>query len=368
MRRLLLVLLLLAGGTLVARGAVPCDALQLQPDCYVSLHPGPTRDTFDLVGVSGDPVTDSTGTLLLTTVAVEGELDLVEWVRGSLSSAVSEVPRRTIFPPGGDRGEVADRNAVLMRSSQTDAAVAALQHLGYDVDERFDGAEVFEVSSPTAVDGDQLQPGDVILAVDDRRTRTSQAVADAIGRREPGDTVELTVRDGDGGRRTFAVELIAAPDEPDRALLGVVLVSSLDLPVDVDIDAGAIGGPSAGLMFALSVIDLLEPADLTGGDVIAGTGTIDRDGRIGAIGGIRQKVIGSLDRSDGPSASVFLVPEGNLGVARRVPVSSDVMLVPVETLDDAVTALRDLREGRPPTDALALSPSAAPRPVRSAPS
>lgn len=363
MRRLLLVLLLVAGGTVFARGAVPCNLLELQPTCYVSLHPGPTRDTFELVDVAGEPVTDSTGSLLLTTVAVEEDLDLLEWFRRTLSPTTSEVPRDVIFP-GGNRGEVSERNAVLMQGSQTDAAVAALRHLGYEVDERLDGAEVFEIGSPTAVDDDQLQPGDVIVEVDGRRTRDAEAVADAIRRHEPGEQVTLTVRDGTE-RRTTTVELIASPDAPDRALLGVVLIPSLTLPVDVQIDAGAIGGPSAGLMFALAVVDLLEPTDLTGGEVIAGTGTIGRDGRVGSIGGIRQKVLGALERSDAPAATVFLVPEGNLPAARSVAVPSELLLVPVGTLDDAVRALRELRQGRRPGDALALSPSTSPRPVRS---
>jgi Lon-like protease len=135
----------------------------------------------------------------------------------------------------------------------------------------------------------------------------------------------------------------------------VLLRSFLDLPVDVEIDAGVIGGPSAGLMFALSVMDLLEPEDLTGGKVVAGTGTVDRDGTVGAVGGVRQKVVGATaTTADQRPATVFLVPEGNLEDARSVSVPREVLVVPVATLDDAVRALDDLRAGREPAGALAL--------------
>lgn len=358
MRRLLVILLLVAGVTTAVRGAVPCGLLQLQPDCYVTLHPGPTRNTFEAVSITGEQVTSSTGSLLLTTVAVDGRLDLVEWVRGVVSPRIGQVPRRVIYPPGENQQDVAEQNAVLMESSQLDAAVAALRQLDYDIDEHFDGAEILEISSPTALDGDRVEPGDVIVGLDGETTTTSREVAEAIGGREPGETVPLRIRDAsaDGGIRTVEVELIENPDEPGEPLLGVVLTSALDLPVDVDIDTDGIGGPSAGLMFALTVVDLLEPADLTGGRAVAGTGTITREGSVGAIGGITQKILGAMSRDEGAGAEVFLVPEGNMAAARSAPVDDDILLVPVGTLGDAVEALRRLRDDRAPRDALALSP------------
>lgn len=364
MRRLLIVLALTAAATTVVRGAVPCDVLELQPACYVSLHPGPTRDTLGIIQLQGQPVTDSTGSLLLTTVAVVNDLDLLQWLRGLTSPATSEVPREVIYPAGGDEREAARQNAALMHASQLDATIAALRHRDLPVDERFDGAEVVQIASPTAVDDGQLEPGDVVVAVDGTRTMTSDEVAQAVRAHDPGDRVVLTVL-GERGRRRVPLRLIESPEAPGEAQLGVMLLSHLDLPVDVEIDAGAIGGPSAGLMFALSIVDLLDPADLTGGAVVAGTGTIDRSGTVGSVGGIQQKLLGAMSRDSDPSATVFLVPRGNLEAARSVPVDDEIVLVPVGTLEEAVAGLRDLAAGHPPEGALALSPAGGPRPVRS---
>lgn len=364
MRRLLIALVLVTASTTVARGAVPCEALELQPECYVSLHPGPTRDTLSIVRIQGETVTESTGALLLTTVAVDNDLGVLQWLRGLFSTEISEVPRDLIYPSGADQREATQHNAALMHASQLDATIAALRHRDLEVDDGFDGAEVVQLSSPTAVDGDQLQPGDVIVAVDGRSTTTSGAVAAAVARHDPGGRIRLTV-EGPSGRRRVAVELIENPEAPGEALLGVVLLSYLELPVDVRIDAGSIGGPSAGLMFALSIVDLLDPVDLTGGEVVAGTGTITRSGRVGPVGGIRQKFLGALSPREGPAASVFLVPRDNLPAAQQVPVEREIVLVPVDTLEQAVTGLRDLAAGRPPEGALALSPTDGPHPVRS---
>jgi Lon-like protease len=176
-----------------------------------------------------------------------------------------------------------------------------------------------------------------------------------VQRRAPGDRLVLELQ-RDGEQLDVEVDLGVAPDDPTRPYVGVLLTTELDLPVEVVIDAGVIGGPSAGLMFALSILDLLEPEDLTGGAVVAGSGTLDLEGRVGAIGGIRQKIVGATTRGgDRRSATVFLVPRGNLQEAQGTPVGRDVLLVPVGTLDEAVDALAELREGRRPVDALALS-------------
>lgn len=355
MRRLLLVLLLIAGATFLTRGLLPCTTFAAQPSCYVALLPGPTEDTLGLVEVGpGTERYASDGELLLTTVAVESDLDLAEWLKYAISPRVDEVPREQLFPSGEDAGEVAARNAALMENSQLDATVAALQQLGYDFDTDFDGARVEEVQEPSAVDAGQLQPDDVIVAVDDEPVTTNSEVVDLVGRMAPGDEVTLT-RIRAGERRDVTLTLVPSPDDPAAPRLGVLLSSYLELPVDVHIDAGVIGGPSAGLMFTLGIIDLLSEDDLTGGAVVAGTGTIDREGTIGPIGGIRQKILGATTRGeDAEAATVFLVPEANMPEASGAPVDRGITLVPVATLDDAIRALADLRAGRAPVGALAL--------------
>jgi PDZ domain-containing protein len=356
-RRLLLVLLLIASATVLTRGVLPCAAFGVQPSCYVALLPGPVEDTLGLVDVgSGVERYASSGQLLLTTVAVEADLDVAEWLRYAISPRVDEVPREQLFPPGEDASEVAARNAALMENSQLEATVAALQQLGYEFDTDFDGARVEEVQEPSAVDAGQLAPDDVIVAVDGEPVRSNRDVVDHVAARAPGDEVTVT-RIRAGEERDVILILVPAPEDPEQPRLGVLVSSWLELPVDVHIDAGVIGGPSAGLMFTLGIIDVLTEEDLTGGQVVAGTGTIDREGRIGAIGGIRQKILGATSRADEPSATVFLVPAGNMGEAAGVPVDREVTLVPVATLEDAVAALADLRAGRSPAGALALPAS-----------
>jgi Lon-like protease len=345
-----LALLLLVGATVVVRGHVPCDVVAAQPACFVALRPGPAEDTLRLVDIDGAVSYSSSGELLLTTVAVDDDLGFGEWLRASVSRSVEAVPREQIYPTDTDRDQVAEYNAALMADSQLTATMAALSAAGYEVDG--EGALVASVADDAVTD--ELEVGDVITAVDGEMVTDNQGVVDAVQRRAPGDRLVLELHREDE-RLEVEVDLGTAPDDPTRPYVGVLLTTELDLPVDVVIDAGVIGGPSAGLMFALSIIDLLEPEDLTGGAVVAGSGTLDLEGRVGAIGGIRQKIVGATSRGgDRRAATVFLVPRGNLEEAEGTPVGRDVLLVPVGTLDEALDALADLRAGRQPVDALAL--------------
>jgi Lon-like protease len=351
----LAVVLVLAflGGFAVANGYVPCDVVSLQPTCDVALRPGPAEDTLQLVSVEGARSYSSTGQLLLTTVAVQDDLSFRAWIDARTSRIVDAVPRERIYPPGSDRDDVAEMNAALMADSQLVATIAALEELGYELEG--EGALVAAVTEDAVTD--ELEPGDVIVAVDGATVRESRDVVDLVQASRPGEVVELRVA-GASGERLVRVTLGGSPEDADLPYIGILLTTELDLPVDVSIDAGVIGGPSAGLMFALSIIDRLGAEDLTGGAVIAGTGTVDRDGVIGAVGGVRQKIVGATDgESGGRPATVFLVPRGNLEDARSATVPRDVLLVPVGTLEEALTALDELREGRRPTEALALAAS-----------
>ena len=354
MRRLLVVLLVVGLAVFVGRGGVPCEVVELQPNCYIALKPGPLEDATALVEIADISSFTSSGQLLLTTVAVEEELGFGDWARASLSATVETVPRTVLFPSGADRDEVSRQNAAMMVDSQLTATVAALRRAGYEVDEEFDGARVEELLSDAAEDA--LRVGDVIVAVDDEPTADSRAVVEEVQQRTPGTRVTLRVR-RDGEEVEVPATLGTAPEDPQRPFLGVLLTSYLELPVDVRIDAGIIGGPSAGLMFALSILDLLEPEDLTGGAVVAGTGTLDADGSVGAVGGVRQKVVAAARPEEGQRpASVFLVPRGNLAQVEDVAVDGDLLVVPVDTLEDALEAVAAVREGRSPSGALALGP------------
>lgn len=354
MRRLLLFLLVASALGLLARGAVPCSALAIQPACYVALNPGPVADALTIVEIDDDRTYASSGSLLLTTVAVDTTLDVGEWVSGALSARTQQLPRELLFPPGADDEQVRQQNAALMEDSKLDAVLAALRALEVDFDTEPDGARVIEIAEFSRVDRDALAPGDIIVAAEGRPIASAAELAELTGTLAPGDVLALTVRGPtDPGTRTVEVELVENPDAPGAGLIGIVVGTWAELPIDIQIDAGSIGGPSAGLMFSLAIVDLLGPDDLTGGHVIAGTGTIDREGNVGAIGGIQQKILGALQAPD-RSASVFLVPADNFEEARQAPVGDDILLVPVATLDDALSALADLRAGRQPAGALAL--------------
>jgi Lon-like protease len=347
-----IIVLVVLGGVLFVRGDVPCELLVTQPACEVALLPGPAEDTLGKIEVADADVYPPDGELLLTTVAVQDDLSLSAWLDARRSRIVDAVPRDSVFPPGSDRHDVAEQNAALMADSQLVATIAALRALGHDFDG--EGALVSSVVDDAVTD--ELVDGDVIVAVDGVEVAESRDVVEAVRRASPGDRVTLQVRDADGDERETVVTLGRSPEDPDRAYIGVLLTTDLDLPVDVTIDAGVIGGPSAGLMFALSIIELLGPEDLTGGHVIAGTGTVDTDGAIGAVGGVRQKVVGAATaREDDEPASVFLVPRGNLPDARSAVVANDLLLVPIDTLDEALDAMDALRAGEQPADALTLA-------------
>lgn len=345
-----LALVAAAGGT-VAGGALSCDALQTQPACHVAVRPGPAMETRGLVQVARAPVRPAVGELLLTTIAVDDALTLTDWVRAIASPAVETVPRSRFFPDDEGRDDIRERNAAAMADSQLTATLAALAALGYEL--MGDGARIVAVLDDAVTD--ELIAGDVITAVDDIEVTASDEVVDAVGARLPGDHLELHVRRGEA---TLAVdvELGVAPDDDRRPYVGLLLTTEIDLPVEVTIDAGEVGGPSAGLVFALTIVDRLTDGDLTGGRVVAATGTVDRLGVVGAVGGVRQKAVGVTARAEGRPAEVFLVPRANLADARVAPVAGELMLVPVDDLDDALDALAALRDDRVPRDAVTVGP------------
>jgi len=352
-RRLLFALALVSGLGLLVRGAVPCSAIRLQPQCYVALHPGPATDAIPYVELGTTTTYAPTGELVLTTVEIDPDLDFLEWIRTALSDQVEQVPRELVYPPEQTRDEAQEESVAQMDQSQLDATIAGLRAAGFTVG---DGAEVAAVEPGSGADG-VLVVGDVIVAIDGTPVGSdAEGVAQLAGK-HPGDRVVLAVRSG-GTRDAEPVEVVLGPDpaDPARGILGVAVVTFVDqLPVDVSIDAGNVGGPSGGLMFALAIVDLLGDEDLTGGRVIAGTGTIDAQGVVGPIGGVQQKLLGAIHRGTGEPATVFLVPAGQtFDEAVGTAVDREVLLVPVVTLADAITALRDLNAGRQPASAMAL--------------
>ncbi|MGH3909692.1 MAG: YlbL family protein, partial [Pseudonocardiaceae bacterium] len=188
----------------------------------------------------------------------------------------------------------------------------------------------------------KLAAGDRLLTVNGQQVRSAQQVVDLLAASGPGQTAQVGFQRGDTPAQEVAIELRAGP-KPDRGYLGIGVGDRPDVDFDVTISLADVGGPSAGLMFALSIVDKLTPGPLAGDTFVAGTGEIRAGGEVGPIGGIPFKMIRAHDEG----ATVFLVPAGNCDEAvQRAP--DGLRLVRVNTLTDAINALDALRAGRQP--------------------
>ena len=308
------------------------------PVPFVSLQPGPTGDTLGKVGgtqlitISGDTKTYPTnGKLLLTTVSEQSDLTLFSTVGYWLSSNDAVVPEELVNPGGDSEDEQRRQGQADMVTSQSNATTAALHYLKVPAE-----VTVQSVTQGLPAAG-VLERGDVITAIDGTPIKDSVDLRAAISPRKPGTDIRLTF-EHDGTSRTATLKTAANPDDESLSAIGVVPDDKRDFTVKIALDG--VGGPSAGLMFALGIIDQLEPAQLTDGSTIAGTGEILADGTVGPIGGIQQKLVGA--RRAG--ATVFLVPEANCDEAKQ-SVPGGLRLVRIGTLTQAVTALQDIRSG-----------------------
>jgi len=330
---------LLVSGLIVA---LLVAAVALLPVPYVALRPGPTTDTLGsvdgkpLIEITGRRTYPARGQLNLTTVSVYGgpaqHLDLVTALRGWLDRATAVVPEEAVFPPGQTAQQVKQETAAQMEASQEDATAAALQELDIPVEER---VVVGSVVGGSPAEG-KLQAGDAILQVDGTPVEEPEQVRDLVIEHQPGEEVRFTVR-RDALQKSVTVTTAEAPDDPGRAVVGILPRTGYTFPFDVEIGLEDVGGPSAGLMFALGITEKLTEEDLTDGRFIAGTGTIDDKGVVGPIGGIQQKLYAARDAG----ATVFLVPADNCAEAVEAA-PSGLRLVKVETLGVALDALRAL--------------------------
>jgi Lon-like protease len=243
------------------------------------------------------------------------------------------VPAEAYLPPGVSEAERRRQVAAEMAHSVNIAPAVALGALGYDVTARPTGVLVVGVASDVPAAG-KLLGGDLIVAVDAKKTLTPAELRAAIGRRRPGETVELTFR-REGKPMQVTVKTVPDPDDPDRPIVGIQVDQGarIRLPVDVDIDIGKVGGPSAGLPFALEIARMLG-RDVTHGCRVAATGELALNGAVLPVGGLKQKTIGAR-RSD---VDLFLVPMGeNAADARRN--ANGLRVIPVESFQQALQKL-----------------------------
>lgn len=311
------------------------------PVNYVELVPGPTYNTLGEVGgvnlitITGAPTSTSAGQLRMLTVGERTDLNTYDVVKGWLNGDDAVVPSEIIDPPGQTQQQINQANSDAFTASQNSAITAALRHQGYPVQ-----VTVASVTVGKPADG-HLKVGDIITSVNSQPVLSSQDLVNDIQGKPAGTSLTFGyTRGGVAGQTT----IVSAQGDGGHPQIGVGIDQKQPSPVAVKIQLDNVGGPSAGLMFSLGIVDKLDPADLTGGRIIAGTGTIDDDGNVGPIGGIAQKMVGAY----AAGARIFLAPADNCAEALQNQVKG-LTLVKVTSLDSALTALQQIHNGQQPT-------------------
>lgn len=325
--------------------ALLAGMLVVLPVPYARISPGPATDTLGavngkkLIVITGRESFPATGKLELTTVSItnpDHRMSLIEALTGWFRSGVAVVPKDSIYEKGKSAEEIQQFNTRAMALSQQQATAAALKSLKIDIDSFVQVQELTD-GRPAA---EKLQLGDRVLEVDGTAvTKPAQVVA-AVGKHKPGEKVVFKISRG-GTEITETVTTVARPEDTSKPLVGLVPGIGYKFPFDVKIELENVGGPSAGLMFALGIVERLTREEITGGRIVAGTGSIDDDGTVGKIGGIVMKIRGAKKTG----ATVFMVPEGNCREARD-GAPKGVELVKVDKLTTALSALEAIRSGK----------------------
>jgi PDZ domain-containing protein len=292
-----------------------------------SVGPGPAREVIPRIDIDGRRTFESRGRLMLTTVNL-GRVNVFSALDAWVDPSVDVVSERSILAPGQTERQHREQSNLEMDESKIAAVAVALRRVTGYPREHGDGVLIQDVIEGAPAAG-RLFPGDLILAADGKPIEGLDQMREAIKKAGTRNDLRLRVRSGDE-RRTVSLRAIHRPED-DRPIIGVVLVENF--PFAIRIDSGDVGGPSAGLMWALGVVDLLTPGDLTSGRTIAGTGVIDIEGGVHAVGGIEHKILAA----EREGAEVFLLPEANLKRAREVAERID--LVPVDRIEEALAYL-----------------------------
>lgn len=336
-------MLLLAGATTFALLGVAF----LLPVPYIKLSPGPTfnvigeADGEPVISISGTQTYPTSGSLDMTTVlelgGPRGGLTFVDAVASWFNASNAVVPSELLYPEDMTGEEVKQRQAIMFSTSESDAIAAAMNYLQVPVDT---ATIVTTVYGDSPADG-VLLPRDEIVQVDDVQITAPDQVAKQIRAQPIGTEFAITVN-RDGTEQVVHVTSAPNPDDATVPYIGIGVDVLAKPDFDISFTLNDVGGPSAGLMFATGIVDKLTPGDLTGGNHVAGTGTIAADGTVGPIGGIRQKLAGARNAG----ATLFVMPKAHCAeAADHIP--DGLTVVPVETLTDAVTAIEAYAAEKP---------------------
>ncbi|MFT3900713.1 MAG: PDZ domain-containing protein [Gordonia sp. (in: high G+C Gram-positive bacteria)] len=329
---------------------------------YVALGPGPTVNTLGnveisdgkapdgkklertvpVVDIQGVPTDPTNGHLNLTTVSVTDDIRLFDALSLWASREYSLTPRESQYPPGRSREQVKERNTAQMTGSELTAQAAALRQV-----HRPTKLAITSVGKGGPSDG-LLRKDDEVRAVAGTPVSTVEEMQQAVREHKPGEKIDVdVVRDGQPQRVTITLGKVEGTDKAGQpktvSFLDVApAVVNADPAMKITMNVGDIGGPSAGLMLSLAIVDRLTPGSLTGGKFIAGTGTITDDGKVGPIGGITHKMAAARDAG----AETFLVPADNCGEAMS-DVPKGLRVVKVDTLPGAIDSLNAVNAGKP---------------------
>jgi Lon-like protease len=337
------------GWLLIAFVAIAVAGVAIVPSPYVVEQPGPVFDTLGTVTSNGEtvPLIDipmketfaTTGSLDLLTVTLSGNRESpLNWFQVALASldpSEAVIPVDEAFPKGQTIEQSNKEGQLEMQTSQREAIAAALRYLDYDFPST---VQVEDIDPGSPADG-KILAKDVIESVDGVAVADVSELRARIKANGTDKAVQLKVL-RDGAEQTIEITPTKSAGADPAPVIGVLVSGQYDFPFEVTIQLDNVGGPSAGQMFALGIIDKLTKGSLNGGKDVAGTGTIDADGTVGAIGGIRQKMWGAVRAG----ARYFLAPVANCDeVSGHIP--DGLTVIPVKTLKDSIAALSAISNG-----------------------
>jgi PDZ domain-containing protein len=300
--------------------------------------PGVSLSIEPMVIIPAQYLHKPSGSFYLVTVISYAPITAGMWALGQVDPAIKIVPPEVVVPKNTTPQEQARQGYQMLDDSETTAIAVGLQLAGYPATIVGKGVTVVSILPDSHANG-ILQIGDVITGLNGNPVRTTSDLTELIQAQPPNATVKMDIQ-REGEKFQVSVPLMAPASPGDKPKIGIAIGSAgfdFKPPFPISIVTQKIeGGPSAGLMFTLTVYNLLSKEDLTGGRKIAGTGTINLDGTVGPIGGVKQKVFAA----EGVGAKYFLCPVDNY--ADAVSVAKNIKVVKIATVEQAISFLRSL--------------------------